>query len=129
MIVSKKLVELFSFTHSIKKYLRNQNNEIKFRTILVFIACAIKESECKSDLSFYTMPDVIKLCVDMEILPNINNQTPVYREHKILLQEGFVERLTEKRKYTKQQYCLSIYGRTQLRRIYMYLIRDIYTPL
>lgn len=129
MVVAKKLVELFSHKHSINKYLRSIDDELSSRAVMVFLACAIKESENTSDFTYYTMPDVIDICTKMEWLPNRSNQTPIYREHKRLLQLGFVERLTKKKSFKGQQFCVSVYGRVQLRRIYNYLIRDLYTSL
>ena len=129
MVVAKKLVELFSHKHSINKYLRSIDGELSSRAVMVFLACAIKESENKSDFTFYTMPDVIDICDKMDWLPNRSNQTPIYREHKLLLQLGFVDRLTKKKQFKGQQFCVSVYGRIQLRRIYNYLIRDLYTCL
>jgi len=129
MVVAKKLVELFSHKHSIDKYLRSIDGELSSRGVMVFLACAIKESENKSDFTFYTMPEVITICDRMGWLANKSNQTPIYREHKLLLQLGFVDRLTKKKQFKGQQFCVSVYGRIQLRRIYNYLIRDLYTCL
>ena len=129
MVVAKKLVELFSHKRAINKYLRSIDDGLTFRTVMVFLACAIKESENKSEFTFYTMPDVIDICNKMDWLPNRSNQTPIYREHKLLIQMGFVDRLTKKKQFKGQQFCVSIYGRIQLRRIYNYLIRDLYTSL
>jgi hypothetical protein len=129
MIVAKKLVELFSHQHAINKYIKSLDNELQTRTVMVFLACAIRESECKSSFSFYTMPQVIDLCDRMDWLSSKDNQYPVYREHKKLLALGFIDRLTKKQEYKGQQFCVTIYGRTQLRRLYNYLIRDLYTPL
>ena len=115
MVVAKKLVELFSHK-PINKYLRSIDDELSSRAVMVFLACAIKESENTSDFTFYTMPDVIDICTKMEWLPNRSNQTPIYREHKRLLQLGFVERLTKKKSFKGQQFCVSVYG-IQLRRL------------
>ena len=64
----------------------------------------------------------------MELVKSTNPHQ-FYREHKKLLNEGFIERQTKRGKYTKQQYNVTIYGRMQLRRIYNYLIRELYTSL
>ena len=75
------------------------------------------------------MPEVITRCERMGWLANRSNQTPIYREHKKLLRLGFVDRLTKKQSFKGQQFCITVYGRIQLRRIYNYLIRDLYSPL
>ena len=64
----------------------------------------------------------------MELVKSTNPHQ-FYREHKKLLNEGFIERQTKRGKYKKQQYNVTIYGRMQLRRIYNYLIRELYTTL
>jgi hypothetical protein len=129
MVVAKKLVELFSHHHSVNKYIKSLDHELQYRTVMIFLACAIRESENKQDFSYYTMPEVITICERMGWLANRSNQTPIYREHKKLLALGFVDRLTKKQKFKGQQFCVTVYGRIQLRRIYNYLIRDLYIPL
>ncbi len=129
MKVSKKLVELFSHKHAVNKYLNSIDNILQERSVMVFLACGICESESKSDLTYYTIPQVVNLCVKMSWCSSRDNQYPIYREHKLLLDNGFIERLTRKQPYKGQQYCLTLYGRTQLRRLYNYLIRDLYSPL
>jgi hypothetical protein len=71
---------------------------------------------------------VLRLLDKMELV-KIKSPHQFYREHKRLLNEGFIERQTKRAKYTKQQFNISIYGRMQLRRIYNYLIRECYTTL
>ena len=129
MVVAKKIVELFSHQHAVNKFVKSLDNELQYRTVMVFLACAIRESECKSTFTFYTMPEVIDICNKMDWLSSKQNQYPVYREHKKLLELGFVDRLTKKESYKGQQFCITIYGRLQVRRLYNYLIRDLYTPL
>jgi len=129
MVVAKKLVELFSHHHSVSKYIRSLDEDIQHRTVMIFLACAIRESENKQSFSYYTMPEVISICERMGWLANRSNQTPIYREHKKLLALGFVDRLTKKNSFKGQQFCVTVYGRIQLRRIYNYLIRDLYIPL
>jgi len=129
MKVAHKLVELFSHNKAVNKFIKSLDNELQARSVYVFLACAIRESECKSEFTFYTMPDVVNLCVKMNWCSSMDNQYPVYREHKTLLRLGFVERLTIKERYKGQQFCVTLYGRTQLRRLYNYLIRELYSPL
>jgi len=129
MIVAKKIVELFSHQRSVNKFIKSLDNELQSRTVMVFLACAIRESECKSTFTFYTMPQVIDLCDKMDWLSSKESQYPVYREHKKLLELGFVDRLTEKSLYKGQQFCITLTGRLQVRRLYNYLIRDLYSPL
>ena len=129
MVVAKKIVELFSHQRAVNKYIKSLDNELQYRTVMVFLACAIRESECKSSFTFYTMPQVISLCDQMDWLSSKQNQYPVYREHKKLIELGFVDRLTKKESYKGQQFCITMSGRLQVRRLYNYLIRDLYTPL
>ena len=128
MKVANKLRELFSHQKAIKKYLRNLDNNFTNKTIYIFLGCSIIESECKSDFTYYEIKPVLQLLDKMELV-KMSSPHQFYREHKRLLNEGFIERQTIKDKYTKQQFCISIYGRTQLRRIYNYLIRECYLSL
>lgn len=129
MKVAKKLVELFSHHKAINKYLRSLENDFAPRTVYVFLACAIKESESDEEHTYYKLPEVIDLCHQMDWMMNYSNQYPIYREHRKLLNEGFIDRLTIKQRYKGQRFTISIYGKIQLRRIYNYLIRELYTPL
>lgn len=129
MKVAKKLVELFSHHKAINKYIKSLDNDFAPRTIYVFLACAIVESESEDEHTFYKLPDVIDVCHRMDWMLNYSNQYPIYREHKKLLEEGFIDRLSIKQRYKGQRFTISIYGKIQLRRIYNYLIRELYYPL
>lgn len=128
MKVANKLRELFSHNKAIQKYLRSLDNDFTPKTIYIFLGCSIIESECKSDFTYYEIKQVLQLLDKMELV-KISSPHQFYREHKRLLNEGFIERQTKRDKYTKQQFNVSIYGRTQLRRIYNYLIRECYLSL
>ena len=125
MKVAKKLVELFSHQRAIKKYLKSLENDFTPKTIYVFLACAIIESESSEEFTSYKLPQVSNLLDKMNHI-NINSQFQMYREHKKLLRDQYVQRLTKEGKFIKQHFCLTIEGRIQLRRIYNYLIRELY---
>jgi hypothetical protein len=128
MKIGNKLRELFSHQKSIHKYLKSLDNDFTPKTIYIFLAVGIVESECCSDFTYYEIKPTLKLLDKMELVKSTNPHQ-FYREHKKLLNEGFIERQTKRGKYTKQQYNVTIYGRMQLRRIYNYLIRELYTAL
>ena len=128
MKVGQKLRELFSHQKAIQKYLRSLDNDFTPKTIYIFLGCSIIESECQSDFSYYEIKPVLRLLDKMELV-RTTNPHQFYREHKRLLNEGFIERQTKRDKYTKQQFNVSVYGRIQLRRIYNYLIRDLYLSM
>lgn len=128
MKVGNKLRELFSHRKAVNKYLRSLDNDFTPKTVYIFLGCSIIESECQSDFSYYEINQVLKLLDKMELV-KISSPHQFYREHKRLLNEGFIERQTKRQNYTKQQFNVSIYGRMQLRRIYNYLIRELYTTL
>ncbi len=128
MKVANKLRELFSHQKAVNKYLRSLDNDFTPKSVYIFIACSIIESECQSDFSYYEIKPVLNLLDKMELV-KISSPHQFYREHKRLLNEGFIERQTKREKYTKQQFNVTIYGRTQLRRIYNYLIRECYLSL
>ena len=129
MKVAKKLVELFSHHKALNKYIKSIEHDFSHRTCFVFLACAIKESECDFDLPYYRIPDVLDICHQMDFVKNMSNQYPFYREHKLLLESGYIERLTTKEPYKGQRFNISIQGRIELRRIYNYLIRELYSSL
>ena len=128
MKVANKLRELFSHNKAIQKYLRSLDNDFTPKTIYIFLGCSIIESECQSEFTYYEIKQVLKLLDKMELV-KISSPHQFYREHKRLLNNGFIERQTKRDKYTKQQFNISIYGRTQLRRLYNYLIRECYLSL
>lgn len=128
MKVGTKLRELFSHQKAVKKYLRSIDNQLQPKAVYIFLACAITETENKSEFSFYRVKDVIQLLDKMELV-SVSNPHQFYRDHKKLIDLGFIDRITIKQKYTRQQFCVTLYGRTQLRRIYNYLIRELYSPL
>ena len=129
MKISRKLKELFSHHKAVNKYLNSLDNDFTPRTIYIFLACAICESENKSDHTYYKLPDVLDLCHRFDWMMNYSNQYPIYREHKKLLESDFVQRLTIKQTYKGQRFTISIYGKIQLRRLYNYLCRELYTSL
>lgn len=128
MKVGNKLRELFSHHKAVNKYLRSLDNDFTPKTIYIFLGCSIVDADCKSEFSYYEIKDVLKV-LDQYELVKITSPHQFYREHKRLLNEGFIERQTKREKYTKQQFNVSIYGRMQLRRIYNYLIRECCLPL
>jgi hypothetical protein len=128
MKVGNKLRELFSHQKAVNKYLRSLDNDFTPKTIYIFLGCSIVEAESQSEFTFYEINQVLRLLDKMELV-KIKSPHQFYREHKRLLNEGFIERQTKRAKYTKQQFNISIYGRMQLRRIYNYLIRECYTTL
>jgi hypothetical protein len=128
MKVGNKLRELFSHQKAVNKYLRSLDNDFTPKTIYIFLGCSIVEAESQSEFTFYDINQVMRLLDKMELV-KIKSPHQFYREHKRLLNEGFIERQTKRAKYTKQQFNISIYGRMQLRRIYNYLIRECYTTL
>ena len=128
MKVGNKLRELFSHQKAVNKYLRSLDNDFTPKTIYIFLGCSIVEAESQSEFTFYEINQVLRLLDKMELV-KIKSPHQFYREHKRLLNEGFIERQTKRAKYTKQQFNISIYGRMQLRRIYNYLIREMYTSL
>jgi hypothetical protein len=128
MKVGNKLRELFSHQKAVNKYLRSLDNDFTPKTIYIFLGCSLVEAESQSEFTFYEINQVLRLLDKMELV-KIKSPHQFYREHKRLLNEGFIERQTKRAKYTKQQFNISIYGRMQLRRIYNYLIRECYTTL
>ena len=128
MKVGNKLRELFSHQKAVNKYLRSLDNDFTPKTIYIFLGCSIVEAESQSEFTFYEINQVLRLLDKMELV-KIKSPHQFYREHKRLLNEGFIESQTKRAKYTKQQFNISIYGRMQLRRIYNYLIRECYTTL
>ena len=74
MKVAKKLVELFSGHKAMNKYIKSIDHDFSHRTLMVFLACAIKESECEFEMTYYTIPEVVDICHKMDWCMNLQNR-------------------------------------------------------
>jgi hypothetical protein len=91
MKVGNKLRELFSHQKAVNKYLRSLDNDFTPKTIYIFLGCSIVEAESQSEFTFYEINQVLRLLDKMELV-KIKSPHQFYREHKRLLNEGFIER-------------------------------------